>query len=233
MGTLVGAVAHEVRNPLFALSATLDAFEARFTERQEFGQYFGPLRNQVDRVSALMQDLLEYGKPHTPSFETQPLAPVIEQAVESCRDLAQRRRVEVHVLVPEELPPFPLDRLRLVQVYDNLLENALQHSAEGATVEVRARQTTAANVPSVECVVRDSGPGFAPKEMASVFEPFYTQRQGGTGLGLAIAWRIVHEHGGTIVAGNAPDGGATVTVTLPLQPAVQGAVSPPAPESSA
>ncbi len=63
MGSLVTAVAHEVRNPLFGLSATVDAFEARFGDREEFARYFKPLREQVDRVSQLMRELLEYGSP--------------------------------------------------------------------------------------------------------------------------------------------------------------------------
>ncbi len=219
MGSLVGAVAHEVRNPLFALSATVDVMEARLGDVEGLGDYLGRLRHEMDRLSALMRDLLDYGRPHSPELAPGPLAPVLVRALEACRPLAEKRSVTLSSrLPPGGLPEVALDGGRLVQVFENVIENAIQHSPALGTVRVEARVEGAGERPVVRVGVEDDGPGFEPEDIPNVFEPFYTQRQGGTGLGLAIAWRIVQDHGGAIEAGNTSRGGAEVRVRLPVAP---------------
>jgi signal transduction histidine kinase len=113
-----------------------------------------------------------------------------------------------------------MDRARLLQVFRNLIENALQHSDEGTTVIVGARRTAELGDPWVECYVEDSGRGFDAEDLPKVFDPFFTRRRGGIGLGLSIVQRIVEEHKGIIKVGNRKGGGAVVKVKFPL---VQGA----------
>jgi signal transduction histidine kinase len=209
VGGLVVGVAHEVRNPLFGISATLDAFEAR-AGGEAWERYFTVLRRDVGRLKALMQDLLEYGRPPLLDLRPGPLAPVITEAARVCEPLAKELQLEIDV--PEGLPLAVIDRSRLVQVVQNVIQNALQHSPDGSTVRVAAR----AEDQHAVIEVKDAGPGFPPEDLKHLFEPFFTRRQGGTGLGLSIAQRIVEQHGGQIQASNHPAGGALVTVRLPL-----------------
>jgi PAS domain S-box-containing protein len=224
MGSLVGAVAHEVRNPLFALSATVDVMEARLGNVEGLGNYLGRLRHELDRLSALMRDLLDYGRPNSPALAPGSLAPVLDRALEACRPLAEKSAVTLSSRVPPGgLPEIVLDGGRLVQVFENVIENAIQHSPASGTVRVEARVEDEGERPVVRVRVEDQGPGFAPDDIKKVFEPFFSQRRGGTGLGLAIAWRIVQDHGGAIEAVNTARGGAEVRVTLP---ALTGAPQP-------
>ena len=144
------------------------------------------MRKQLMRVSELIQDLLEYGKPHEPRLEPGSLAGVIEEAVESSRELASRRSIVIDVDLAET-PPVNMERSRAIHVFTNVLANAIEH-APGAT-SVKVELTTTGDGAFVECRVRDAGPGFSPTLLPSLFEPFVTQRHGGTGLGLAIAHR--------------------------------------------
>jgi signal transduction histidine kinase len=68
----------------------------------------------------------------------------------------------------------------------------------------------------VQCAIRDSGPGILAEDVPKIFEPFFSKRRGGTGLGLAIAQRIMQEHGGKLIAGNNPDGGACMIARFPI-----------------
>jgi PAS domain S-box-containing protein len=211
MGALVAGVAHEVRNPLFGISATLDAFESKFKRRTEYKRYVDVLRERVGRLNGLMQQLLDYGKP--PRLDLAEACPreVMVAAADACAPLAVQAGVEVDLEAGPEVPCLKIDRGRIVQVLENLLENAVQHSPPGSMVRCRA----VAAAGGIRFSVEDGGPGFRPEDLERLFEPFFTRRRGGTGLGLSIVQRIVEQHGGQVTAANRPEGGAVMSVTLP------------------
>jgi signal transduction histidine kinase len=218
MGALVAGVAHEVRNPLFAISSTLDAFEARFGQTPGLEKYFPVLRLETDRLSRLMRDLLEYGRP--PRMEAGPvgLRSVVAEAVRACEAEAEANGVAVSVEIPPDLPDVRIDPERMTQVFQNVVHNAVLHTPREGRVSVEAAVREAHGRRWIECAVRDTGPGFRAADLPHVFRPLFTRRPGGTGLGLAIAQRIVEMHGGGMRAENRPQGGAVVTVRLPLEP---------------
>lgn len=227
MGALVAGVAHEVRNPLFGISATLDAFESRFGRRKDFRRYFDVLQGEVKRLSELMHQLLDYGKPARLDLADVTPDELMAMASTACAPLASRSGVDIALQSQEDLPQLQVDRGRIAQVFQNLLENAIQHSPKGRTVVLRAERA-GENREGVRFAVEDAGPGFLPGDLHSVFEPFFTRRRGGTGLGLSIVQRIVEQHGGEVVAANRTSGGAAMTVFLPLRPRKSGAAGPSA-----
>ena len=215
MGNLVAGVAHEARNPLFGISANLDAFEAEFGQREEYAETIARLRTEVDRLVALMSDLLEFGRPVQEHVAPGSLAEVIRDAVAACRSIAEQARVTLSSEVPTELV-LPMDQRRLSQAFENLLRNAIQHSSPGGTVRVTFAHERQDGRMWVRCSVQDGGPGFRTEDVAHVFRPFFTRRPGGTGLGLSIVQRIVESHGGQVQAGNREGGGGEMSVRLPL-----------------
>lgn len=231
MGALVAGVAHEVRNPLFGISATLDAFESRFGSKKDFRRYFDVLQGEVRRLSELMHQLLEYGKPARLDLAEMAPDEILAMACTACGPLAERVGVTVVSEVATGLPAVQVDRGRISQVFLNLLENAIQHSPRDGSVAVRAERvarTGEGDREGVRFVVEDSGPGFLPGDLRHVFEPFFTRRRGGTGLGLSIVQRIVEQHDGEVVAANRPGGGACMRVFLPLHPNRKGGAETPA-----
>jgi signal transduction histidine kinase len=216
LGSLVAGVAHEVRNPLFAVSAVVDAFENRFGGREEYRRYLEVLKQQVGRLNELMRELLDYGKPPTLRLASEALPPLLAEAIENCSSLAVREEVEVATAIASDLPPVTLDRGRMLQVLQNLLENAIQHTPRGRSVRVEACLDGEGPERWAVCRVVDSGPGFREEDLGHIFEPFFSRRRGGTGLGLSIVQRIVEQHGGRIAASNLPRAGAVMEVKLPV-----------------
>ena len=214
LGAVVAGVAHEVRNPLFAISATVDALEARFGPQPAYARYAETLRQEVNRLSRLMSDLLDYGRPSRLDLTESPLGPVVNGAIAACTPLAAQTGVRLVAAVADDLPLLPLDPARMLQVLQNLIDNAIQHSPKGGQVLVRATAVLAPHDAGIELSVADEGPGIRAEDMANVFEPFFTRRRGGTGLGLSIVQRIVEQHGGDVDAKNRDVGGALITVRL-------------------
>jgi signal transduction histidine kinase len=214
LGSVVGGVAHEVRNPLFAVSAILDAFEARFGDREEYQQYMARLRKELDRLNGLMRDLLQYGKPARLELTEGRLAEVVKEAVGRCEELARRQDVRV-VLDPDSEPArVRMDHDGLLRAVQNVIDNAIQHSPEGSEVRVDVTLAARGDARRAKCRVSDQGPGIEPAQLARVFEPFFSRRPGGTGLGLPIVARIVEDHGGEIEISNRPEGGTVVEIEL-------------------
>jgi PAS domain S-box-containing protein len=215
LGSLVAGVAHEVRNPLFGISSILDAFETRFSDRTEYLRYTNVLRDEVGRLTVLMEELLEYGKPFRGELFLVPIEEMIARSIRACLPAAEVAQVTLESDLAESLPKIRIDRRRLSKVFVNLIENAIQHSPQGGVVIVEARRVSDTGQDWVQCAIKDSGGGILEQDIPKIFEPFFSKRRGGTGLGLAIAQRIMQEHGGKLIAGNNPTGGACMMARFP------------------
>lgn len=219
MGELVAGVAHEVRNPLMAISSglqTLAAVEPELAGRQT--EILSDVKTAVARLTGLTRDLLVYGKPTDPALQPGNAAGAVRNAAAACAALAATAGVHIMIDATDPLPSVVMDPGRLIQVFVNLITNAVQHSPPGAEVRIAITGRIRAGHRVVECEVADSGPGFPPDLLPHLFHPFASRRPGGTGLGLAIARRLVEQQRGAITAENATGGGALVRVILPEEP---------------
>jgi len=215
LGAVVGGVAHEVRNPLFGMSAVLDAFESRFGDRPEHHPYLPMLRTELGRMAELMQALLEYGKPAQFELTSGRVSEAVANALELCRPLAESHGLSLVFHSEADAYPVSFDLGRLTQALKNVIENAIQHSPAAGEVTVAATPVTMADGVWVRVSVRDHGPGFAPEDLPRALEPFFSRRSGGTGLGLPIVSRVLEGHGGRLRLANHPAGGSVVDLELP------------------
>lgn len=216
LGSVVAGVAHEVRNPLFGISSILDAFETRFSDRTEYCRYTNVLRDEIGRLTVLMEDLLEYGKPFRGDVYPVSLKEMITRSIRACLPAAESAHVTLVNKVRDSLPRIMVDRRRLSTVFINLIENAIQHSPSDSVVTIEADKVTEGDRDWIQCAVKDLGPGIQHEHLPRIFEPFFSTRRGGTGLGLAIAQKTMEEHGGKLCAGNNPEGGACMIARFPL-----------------
>ncbi len=216
IGMIAGGVAHEVRNPLFAISTIVTALEKKLSAQPEFEKHIHHVQEQVHRLNHLMEDLLALGRPVDPvTFTLCDLEGIARDAVrhleEATPEIAGRCAL---ISDPGGGLAVKADSGKLTQAFINLLHNALAFSPAGEPVRVRLwREGREACV-----AVSDAGEGIPGDLMARLFEPFQSKRKGGTGLGLAIVRKTVGAHGGTVTAfNNDPHPGATFTVRLPME----------------
>ncbi|HYO56144.1 PAS domain-containing sensor histidine kinase [Archangium sp.] len=213
-------VAHDLRNPLNAIVlSTQKLLRQRRAEAMDTGTR-EPLRSiasSAQRMGRLIEDLLDVARMEGGTLSVdpgpQPTAALLQEAVEALRPLATEVRLSSEV--SGELPPVLADRDRLLQVFSNLLGNALKFTPPGGWITVSARVEG-----SWVCFsVRDTGPGISPDALEHLFDRFWQAQRGdrrGAGLGLSIAKGIIEAHGGRIWAESEPGHGSTFFFTVPI-----------------
>jgi len=214
LGSLAANLAHEIRNPLNALSLNLELLEEDLCEGGTGAEAAGLARREAGRLSRLVNDFLVYARPSVPALEKIAGEDLLAEVATLLRPTCERAGVTLEVdAVPFQ---FEGDRGQLGQVLVNLALNAVQAMEDGHSGLLRLRGAREGESAVLEVV--DSGPGIPDSELARVREAFYTRRKGGTGLGLAIAERIVDGHGGTLELSNRSEGGLVARVRLPAAP---------------
>ncbi|MCB9758496.1 MAG: hypothetical protein H6739_01520 [Alphaproteobacteria bacterium] len=205
IGALAANVAHEIRNPLTAISAALQVITGTMDEDDRRRSVLGKVREQVLRMDRLVEDLLGYARPGEARLSDADLRPLVQEAVDQAG-------VDATIVgLPDAAVRCDPEFVRRVLV--NLLQNARDASGPGGRVEVEITDDPG-------FVVSDSGPGVDPEVADTLFEPFVTTKARGTGLGLAICLKLVTAMGGALsleppAAGDL--GGARFRVSLPAQ----------------
>ncbi|RMG56597.1 MAG: hypothetical protein D6723_00025 [Acidobacteria bacterium] len=210
-GEMVAGVAHEVRNPLFGLQAAVHVLRNKLRDLKEASPQLDLIRRETNRMSALMNELLEFARPKPLLLTEVDPGKLLREVVETYHTEHGTASPEIVLAVPDDLPSVMVDKSRILQVLVNLIENAARH-AKGLT-----RVTLSVDLlgESQLCIrVKDDGAGIASEHLPHIFEPFFTTGRG-TGLGLAIVQRIIKEHGGTITVESKPDHGTVFTICLP------------------
>lgn len=210
-GRLVVALAHDLRNPLASILLDVEALRGQALGGETRGAV-EDIHAAVERVRKTIDALVEFGRLGPPSVSEVLLEEILSRVVGGLRPALREGRHGVHL----ELDGLAVlaNPLLLEQLLANLLTNAIESRGDGVTVTVRAESDGR----DVRLAVADDGPGILPEMRERMFEPFETSRLGRMGLGLTIAREAAESMGGSIVAEEAPGGGARLLLTLPAPP---------------
>ncbi|HEU4412444.1 MAG TPA: ATP-binding protein [Polyangiaceae bacterium] len=227
LGQMAMGFAHEVRNPLAAMTALCEAMTYDFSEGSPPRQYAGRMLALIDRMSDLVKGTLRFGRPEAPTFGVHEPARLLDEALELLAPRCAAAGGRPAAAAAPGLPPVRVDGGQAVQALVALLDNALDAVGRAERVRVSLAPCDDPRCgPGVAVDVTDDGPGIAPDALGRVFDPFYTTKPRGTGLGLAIAQRLVAENGGRLVVSSEPGVATTFRLVLPaagLEPPPGGA----------
>jgi signal transduction histidine kinase len=234
LGRLSTVIAHEVRNPLMIIKATLRTLRSPGLSPRDLQEATGDIDQEVTRLNRIVGDVLDFAKPVTLACAPTDLNALCRDAAAAA--MAGQGAPALQLSLDPTLPPVVTDAERLRTVVLNILSNAREAvelaaggrrpadaGGEGPDVELRT-ESLADGRAAIE--VRDRGVGIDPVDLAHVFEPYFTTKRTGTGLGLAIAKNIVDALGGTLTAARREPAGARLRIELPT--AGQAAESRPA-----
>ncbi len=214
IGQLAAGVAHELNTPLANVMLIAESLHRRAPNAWVEGRA-DALTKQVDAASRIVHGLLDFSRSYPPRVDEFDLASVAAEAVSFARG---KQSMDIEVVEHFEVAPLPVrgDRLELLQVFVNLINNAYDAMEGKGTLTISSGVTEGL----AEVAVADTGPGIPPSILPRIFEPFFTPKTDGkgTGLGLAICHGIVRAHGGVIDVATDLGRGARFTVRLPLVP---------------
>ncbi|MXY43935.1 MAG: HAMP domain-containing histidine kinase [Dehalococcoidia bacterium] len=217
---LMADVAHELRTPLSNIQGYVEAMKDGVIDPSD--ETLESVHQQVLQLNHLVEDvkllsLLDAGALRL-NFERATVGDVLNRSVRGFMAKAHSKEIRLTNDIDEDIPPVRMDTARILQVVDNLLENAVRHTPQGGKVTVRAGTLSTGEV---FVAVEDTGDGIPDDVIATVFDrfrradPSRARTTGGAGLGLAIAKNLVEAHGGTIEAKSSPSGGTIFRFTIP------------------
>jgi len=213
MGEVVARVAHEIRNPLFGMTAVGQILSRELILSPSQKELMESLLKEAGRLNRMVEDLLFCSR--EPKLNRKPFAltSVIGDTLRVSAPYAEDRRVTISSQLPEHEVTVHGDQEKIEQVLLNVVKNAVEATPTGGSVSV-AIVTERGNA---RITVSDTGIGIPDDVMEKIFDVFYSTKKNGAGLGLSISKTIIEAHGGTLTAENNPAGGARFTISLPHQ----------------
>lgn len=219
VGELATGLAHEIKNPLAGIKASMEVLTNESTFSEEDKGVLLKVIAEIKRIEVLLKELLNFARPSKAQFTDVDVNSVIDAVfalLTQNKQLALNNSKTINVIKDLDgyLPEITADTMQLKQIFLNLILNAIDAMPEGGTLGVKTFFDP--ETYSIQIEVSDTGKGIDSKMMDKVFQPFFTTKPKGTGLGLAITRRLVDEHKGRISVMSGPAGGTAIRVGLPL-----------------
>lgn len=216
VGEMSAYVAHNIRNPLASIRATAQTEMLDLPADDPHRGCFADIVTAADRLESWLGDLLRFSSPVMLSREDQDLNALVERCADLVRPRIVRDGLQLALALDPSLTPVALDRSKMEQVLSAIIQNAIDASPKGATIQVTSAWRPGTNGHGRACVrVQDGGPGIPAERLGKLFTMFGTTKKSGTGLGLALAQKIVTAHEGTITVTSREGEGTAVEIALP------------------
>jgi len=227
-GEVARRLAHEIKNPLTPIQLSAERMRRKYLQTlsdedaQVLDRATHTIVQQVEAMKEMVNAFSDYARAPDIDLNRFDIGKLAHEVVDLYR--AQESDIRIVLKTDSELPEVEADMGRIRQILHNLIRNAteaLEHQSNGR-IDVGITAAEVYGVDVIEIIVADNGPGFKSESVSQIFDPYVTTKPKGTGLGLAIVKKLVEEHVGTISAENHEEGGAVITIHLPVNEIARG-----------
>jgi PAS domain S-box-containing protein len=219
LGQVAAGIAHEIRNPLVGIGSTAALLRDEIDAADEKRADLDIILNETRRLDRIVNQIIDYARPRDLMPTMWPVDGIVDEVLKLLDTRLEGQQITITRSCEPELAAYA-DRDQIKQVLLNLCHNSLDAMRSGGTLGISAGHAIHAADHGLFIEVSDTGSGIAKKDLAQVFQPFFTTgKQHGTGLGLAICRNIAEAHGGDITLTSEPGHGTTARLWLPLKPA--------------
>lgn len=210
-GLLAAGIAHEVGNPLTSISSLVQMLQRRDVDEYT-REKLTLVSGQLQRIQSTLRELVNFSRPASTHRTWVTLGEILDEALNIAKYYHRTKGRVIASELPADLPPLFVVRDQLVQVFLNLVLNAVDATSKGGRVELHAERSD----DSLHVLVKDNGIGISPEHQARLFQPYFTTKKHGTGLGLFVTRKLISEHAGRLEFTSLPGEGTTFRVILPL-----------------
>jgi two-component system sensor histidine kinase HydH len=211
MGKMAAGIAHEIRNPLSSIKGLAQYLINKFEAKSKNREYVSVMINEVDRLNRVIQDMLNFAKPHEPKLIPNDIKKIISHSLKLVESELNGKKVNVIFKNDSDEKIAYVDDDLMTQVFLNLFINSTDSIDQNGFLEINLSEEAG----FVVVEVKDDGKGIKNDDVSKIFDPFFTSKQNGTGLGLAIVHRIIENHNGTITVNSTVGRGTTFQIKLP------------------
>jgi signal transduction histidine kinase len=219
LGQLAAGVAHEIRNPLNAVSMASQRLKREFqpadeSKAKEFQSLAGVIRDEIRRLNGIIEEFLTFSKSRRLEFHDYPVTEVLQKIVNLIREEAVARGIHIRTHWGSNETVVPMDMDKLQQALLNIIKNAMESIENGGAVDIAVERKSKEKI-SIK--IADTGCGMTAEEVERIFSPEYTTKEKGLGLGLSLAHEIIRGHSGEILVFSDQGSGTTFEIILPAQ----------------
>lgn len=219
LGKLAAGVAHEIRNPLNAISIAVQRVQREFLpdepeSKKEFSHIIKVVKEEISRLNQIIEDFVGPARVRRVEFRMQRLQDLLEQVVGLAREEASMKNIDIECRCQEADLMISMDSIRMHQALFNLIKNSLEAIEGPGTITVTARRL---DLRHIVITISDTGFGISPDDVKRILDFEYTTKEKGLGLGLPIANEIIKAHGGKLRIESEPEKGTMLELTLPTQ----------------
>jgi signal transduction histidine kinase len=230
VGQLAAGLAHEIGTPLSIIGGRAEYLVRKPRSPAELTENLHIIRSQIDRVAAIVRQLLQFSRKTEPVMRAVQLPSLLNYVEKLLQHNISEKKVVVENRFPDSLPSIKADPDLLQQVFINLFRNSLQAVAAGGKITIQAemlsngRSASNSSEPCLRILFEDNGSGIPQEHLEHIFDPFFTTKDvgEGTGLGLSVSYGIIRDHGGDIRAESEAGRGARFIISLPVSQPVAG-----------
>ena len=216
VGKLAACVAHEIRNPLCAITLALDSLSEIVEGTPDAHGNFEIVTEEVARLDNIIKHFLEFSRPPRLRIQPQNVSTVLDKTLSLVRLPMEEKAIRLMREETANVPPIMADAEQLKQVLINILKNAAEAIPEGGQVQITTGEETSPDGRVMVAIrIRDNGPGIPADVRERIFDPFFTTKEMGTGLGLCIAARVMAQHGGQLALESSSDQGTIFAIRVP------------------
>lgn len=217
LGTLTAGLAHEIRNPLVAIKTFTQLLPERLEDEEFRSHFLNIVSGEVDRISALVTELLEFARPSEPKFELENINEILDGMILLVSSETKSKHINIAKDYGTDLSPITIDREQMKQVFLNILLNGIEATRGNGKIVVKTRSFIKLDgEPYIQIEFTDNGCGIAPEYLEDIFTPFFTTKEKGSGLGLSISNQIIQDHKGYIDVESQLNKGTSFFINLPI-----------------